>query len=80
MSMESFWVQVNEATLRQGDYLPKCIVPTPVFDPTNYGKYSQIQDVQIEVNELDLIVLTQSCDLDNRKVSQVVLCAIYPIS
>ncbi|MCP6760040.1 MAG: hypothetical protein NHB32_15100 [Fischerella sp. CENA71] len=79
MSIEPFWVQVNEPTLRQGDYLPGCIVPIPVFDPTSYGKNSQIQDVQIEVNELDLIVLTQSCDLDNKKVSQVVLCAIYPI-
>ncbi|MGJ5673712.1 MAG: hypothetical protein ACR9NN_08915 [Nostochopsis sp.] len=79
MSIEPFWVQVNEPTLRQGDYLPGCIVPIPVFDPTSYGKNSQIQDVQIEVNELDLIVLTQSCDLDNKKVNQVVLCAIYPI-
>ncbi|AFZ08299.1 hypothetical protein Osc7112_3962 [Oscillatoria nigro-viridis PCC 7112] len=80
MSVEPFWVQVNESTLRQGDYLPGCLVPIPVFDPTNFGKNSEIQDVQIEVNELDLIVLTQSCDLDNKKVAQVVLCAIYHIS
>ena len=36
--------------------------------------------MEVEVNEFDLIVLTQSCDLDNKKVSQVVLCPIYPIS
>ena len=80
MIVEPFWVQVNESTLRQGDYLPGCLVPIPLFDPTNFGKSSEIQDVQIEVNELDLIVLTQSCDLDSKKVAQVVLCAIYPIS
>lgn len=82
MMVEPFWVQVNESepTLRQGDYLPGCLVPIPVFDPTNFGKNSEIQDVQIELNELDLIVLTQSCDLDNKKVAQVVLCAIYNIS
>ena len=67
MSVEPFWYKSNESTLRQGDYLPGCLVPIPVFDPTNFGKNSEIQDVQIEVNELDLIVLTQSCDLDNKK-------------
>lgn len=80
MIVEPFWVQVNESTLRQGDYLPGCLVPIPVFDPTNFGQNSEIQNVQIEVNELDLIVLTQSCDLNSKKGSQVLLCAIYPIS
>ncbi|MEZ2278875.1 MAG: hypothetical protein ACBR12_18395 [Microcoleus sp.] len=80
MIVEPFWVQVNESTLRQGDYLPGCLVLIPVFDPINFGKNSEIQDVQIELNELDLIILTQSCDLDSKKVAQVVLCAIYPIS
>ncbi len=80
MTIEPFWMQVNESTLRQGDYLPGCLVPIPVFDPTNLGVNSEIKDVQIEVNEVDLIVLTQSCDLDNHKVTQVVVCAIYPIS
>jgi len=45
MIVEPFWVQVNESTLRQGDYLPGCLVPIPVFDPTNFGKNSEIQDV-----------------------------------
>lgn len=80
MIVEPFWVQVNESTLRQGDYLPGCPVPIPVFDPTNFGKNSEIKDVQIDLNERDLIVLTHSCDLDNKKVAQVVLCVIYPIS
>ena len=80
MIVEPFWVQINESTLRQGDYLPGCLVPRPVFDPTSFGKNSEIQDVQIEINEVDLIILTQSCDLDNKKVAQVVLCAIYHIS
>jgi hypothetical protein len=80
MTIESFWVQINEATLRQGDYLPGCIVPLPIFDPTTFGKNYETQDIEIEVNEYDLIILTQSCDLDNRKVSQVLLCPIYSIS
>ncbi|MBE9006334.1 hypothetical protein IQ259_15020 [Fortiea sp. LEGE XX443] len=81
MTIDPFWVQVNEPTLRQGDYLPGCLVPVPLFDPTTFGKKdNETQEVEVEVNELDLIVLTQSCDLEQKKVSQVVVCAIYQIS
>jgi hypothetical protein len=80
MTIESFWMQINESTLRQGDYLPGCLIPIPVFDPTTFGKNSETQDVEIDVKEFDLIVLTQSCDLDNKKVTQVMLCPIYSIS
>lgn len=81
MTIDPFWVQVNEPTLRQGDYLPGCLVPVPLFDPTTFGKEnSETQEVEIEVNELNLIVLTQSCDLDNKKVNQVLACTINLIS
>lgn len=81
MTTDPFWVQINEPTLRQGDYLPGCLVPVPLFDPTTFGKKdNETQEVEIEVNELDLIVLTQSCDLENKKVNQVMVCTIYSIS
>lgn len=80
MTIEPFWVQINESTLRQGDYLPGCLVPIPVFDPTTFGeKDNETKDVEIDVQEFDLIVVTQSCDLDNKKVNQVILCPIFPI-
>jgi len=31
MSVEPFWTEINESSLRQGDYLPGCLVP--VFAP-----------------------------------------------
>lgn len=81
MTIEPFWVQVNEPHLRQGDYLPGCLVPIPLFDPTTFGKKdNETQEINVDLNELDLIVLTQSCDLDNKKVTQVVLCPIYTIA
>lgn len=80
MTIEPFWVKINEQTLRQGDYLPGCLVPIPIFDPTTFGRDSKTQEVDMVISEFDLIILTQSCDLDNRKVDQVVLCPIYPIS
>lgn len=80
MSIEPFWVEVNEPAIRQGDYLPRCLVPWPVFDPTTFAENNEIQDVNVEVRELDLIILTQSCDLENKKVRLVTLSPIYSLT
>lgn len=79
MTVEPFWIKVNEANLRQGDYLPNCLVPIPIFDPDNFSRNPEGQEIDVEVRELDLIVLTQSCDLENKKAQFVALCPIYPI-
>ncbi len=69
MTVEPFWTQVREPHLRQGDYLPCCLVPMSgpalAADPTLAG-----QQV-IMAGEADLIVVTQSCDLEQRKVRLV---------
>lgn len=70
---ESFWDKVNEPTLRQGDYLPDCHVPI-FLDPT---VTQEPQEVPIDI--FDLIVLTQSCDLEQGKVRLVAMCPISPI-
>ena len=70
---ESFWVKVKESNLQQGDYLTDCAVPifrNPKFTP-------ETQD--IPVDEFDLIVLTQSCDLEQNKVRLVAMCPIFSI-
>lgn len=73
--MESFWEKVDESTLRQGDYLLNC--PVPLFRP-DFTADHNTHDVL--VNEFDLIVLTQSCDLVNDKVRLVATSPICPIS
>lgn len=67
-----FWSEVNERTLAQGDLLNRCLVPvfTPDFG-TNGG--------DVPVGESDLIIITQSCDLENAKVDLVALCPIYSL-
>jgi hypothetical protein len=75
MTIESFWIQVNESNLRQGDYLTSCLVPISIFKAP--GLEEEI--LEVEVQERDLIVLTQSCDLDNRKARSVALCPIYSL-
>jgi len=73
MTVEPFWTEINETSLRQGDHLPQCLVP--VFGPALTTGNSQ----ELTVDEYDLIVLTQSCDLEQNKVRLVAACPIYPI-
>ena len=70
---ESFWGKVTVSNLRQGDYLTNCAVP--IFrDPK---KTTETQDIPVDV--FDLIVLTQSCDLEQNKVRLVAMCPIFSI-
>ncbi len=70
---ESFWVKINESTLRQDDYLTDCAVPI-FLDPTVTSK---THEVPIDV--FDLIVLTQSCDLEQNKVRLVAMRPIFSL-
>ena len=71
--MEPFWLQVSEGALRQGDYLPGCLIPT--FGP-DFG--SGVGPIEIVADTTDLIVVTQSCDLEQRRVRLVAACPIFP--
>lgn len=74
-SAESFWERTAGPLLAQGDYLPHS--PTPVFPPA-YGTSETAELVAVE--DSDVIVVTQSCDLENSKVAFVVACPIYTIA
>ncbi len=71
MAVESFWEQVEGEELRQGDILKDC--PVPLFNPQP-GK-----EEDVDVNEFDVIIVTQSCDLEARKVRLVALCPITSV-
>ncbi|MHB1423836.1 MAG: hypothetical protein ACYC3I_11700 [Gemmataceae bacterium] len=73
MSVEPFWDQIQESALRQGDYLPRCMVPG--FGPD----FALAGTHEVTADEYDAIVLTQSCDLEQRKVRLVAVCPIYPL-
>jgi hypothetical protein len=72
---ESFWTEVTGERLAQGDYLLDC--PVPVF-PADYGQTEGNSEVGVRL--VDLIVVTQSCDLENKKVSLVAMCPISTIA
>jgi len=75
-------MQINESKIlqeelprfSQGDWLPDCLIP--IFDP-RFDKGEQPADVPVA--RADLIIVTQSCDLANEKVSLVALCPIHTL-
>lgn len=74
MNVETFWIETKEAALRQGDYLPQCLVPVFVPDLTVPGTQ------EISADEYNVLVVTQSCDLEQRKVRLVAVCPLYSLS
>lgn len=71
----AYWIQTGGESLAQGDYLPGCLVPE--FQPEfGTGK----GEAEVRVAKADLIIVTQSCDLENKKVVFVALCPIYSLA
>jgi len=63
---------VAGAVIEQGDLLMQCPVLSPISDLTWPLPKDEIPGV---VNMYDLVVMTQSCDLTNDKVKDVIFCA-----
>jgi hypothetical protein len=75
MESQIWWEDLEGSDLSQGDYLVACpvLIVLDSFDPIE-GKES---DVIIE--ERNLIIMTQSCDLIQNKAKSVALCPIYTL-
>jgi hypothetical protein len=73
--VEPFWTPVDDANLRQGDLLPGCWIPQ---FPADFADQTD-EARETEADQADLIVITQSCDLEHGNVSLVGLCPIWSI-
>lgn len=72
--MKPFWTQTEGEALAQGDLLPGCHVP-------QFGEdFGSSDGEAINVLEADLIIVTQSCDLENNKVALIALCPIHTLT
>ena len=67
----SWWSQINHNQLAQGDLLPECNIP--VFT----GEIEGIPEEGLKRGRL--IVVTQSCDLENGKAEYVALCPVHTL-
>jgi hypothetical protein len=74
VAQPSYWIQIQGSELAQGDYLPGCLVPE--FQP-DFGTLKP--EEVVSVAKADLIVTTQSCDLENRRAAFVALCPIHSL-
>lgn len=78
------WYQAGDwALLEQGDVLPNCPVLVPPANLTESlltAKQGDRFEIAQQVQFADLIVMSQSCDLFNDKIEQVLLCAHHPAS
>ncbi len=61
----------GDSSLEQGDFVPNC----PIVIPPD--TIHQDNEPEIEVQEIDSIVLSQSCDLENGKISLVLVCPYF---
>lgn len=78
------WYQVEKWDgLEQGDLLPNCpvVLPPPVLSEKLIGMNEGDKlELPTLVQFADLIIMSQSCDLTQDKITQVLLCAHFPAS
>jgi hypothetical protein len=62
----------GDAPLSQGDFIDACpiIIPPPSI--------KREKELSVEVNEYDVVVMSQSCDLLQKKISLILLCPAWP--
>ena len=71
--MNNWWSNINGGNLEQGDLLRDCLMP--IFAGDLETDDNGI--VEEELKRSRLIVITQSCDLESKKVEFVALCPIH---
>ena len=72
--MNPFWTSISGSEIQQGDFLPNCFVPVA---PDDFSAAKR--NAPLDVKNLDIIVISQSCDLANQKSGQVAICPVYSI-
>jgi hypothetical protein len=71
----SWWEDCLGESLSQGDYLQDC--PIPII-PSDFSPLPGANMV-FEIMNYNVVVMTQSCDLAQGKVRNVVLCPIFTL-
>lgn len=75
--VELWWTQVQGSLLAQGDLLTECVVP--VMPPEVASETPMTGGYRFVGDVFDLIIVTQSCDLENRKAPLVAMCPVFDL-
>jgi hypothetical protein len=73
---KSFWTKVTGKNLAQGDLLTGCLIPQFGAD---FGVGGEGAAETLALGEQTLIIVTQSCDLENSKVDLVAMCPAHTL-
>lgn len=70
------WYEVvNGDEISQGDIIENCpVIIIPSTDDFDLG-----DKLEVTVSEIDVIVMTQACDLEQGKVENVILCGVLDV-
>jgi hypothetical protein len=68
---------VPDPSLEQGDFFFSCQIPT--FLPGTTAAEEQ-ENIPVDIQVHDVIVVTQSCDLQASKVENVLVCPVFPVT
>ena len=77
MAAKPFWSKVIGNKLAQGDLLQNCLIPQYGAD---FGAGGEGAAEALTVGAQTLIIVTQSCDLENSKVELVAMCPAYTLA
>lgn len=84
MITNDLWYEAVDANveLTQGDIILNCPVVRWASKPVEVSNKTEIETLRslVEVAEIDVVVITQGCDLENKKVNNVILCPHFALS
>lgn len=75
--MSNIWLHHQGDDLRQGDILDQCAIP--VLSPEFSVESISDEPEELGIETRRLIVITQSCDLENGKALYVALCPVHTL-
>jgi hypothetical protein len=76
--MDECWEKAIDLSLLQGDLITECYIIRPIFTAPQEAEILP-PSIKAEAHEFDVIIVTQSCDLENRKVKWVTTCPIFTL-
>lgn len=72
-----WYAKINDNSLEQGDIISDCYI----IVPPSSESLSEGDDIDVDVKTMDIIILSQSCDLvcGREKIDIVLVCPIYDL-
>jgi hypothetical protein len=71
---------VRDHSLEQGDIFPGFGIIVPSLTEQDAKAQTEEDSLLVDVVEFNVIVLSQSCDLENDKIENVIVCPIFELA